>query len=115
MKKIILLILLVGFICACGVDTGDNPPDFNGIPVLPNARVLEKVIDSGAAVHLLRFVTSLSEDEVVSFYKKKYKEPLSIKKYDSTTEMSYKNGDKNISILISSAPDGTDVYLMYEQ
>ncbi|MES2826082.1 MAG: hypothetical protein V4732_20950 [Pseudomonadota bacterium] len=39
----------------------------------------------------------------------------SIKKYDDITVLSYMNGEKNIKVQLSSAPDGTDVYVMHEQ
>jgi hypothetical protein len=114
MRKIILVLLLCN-LSSCGVGVGEAPPDFNGMPVMPNAKVLERVTDKNSPIHLLRYVSPKTEDEVISFYKEKYREPLSIKKYDDNTVLSYKNGEKNISIQLSSAPEGTDVYIMYEQ
>ena len=115
MNKNLILVLLLCNLTACGVRAGENPPDFNGMPVMQNVRVLERVTDASSPVHLLRYVTSKTKEEVISFYKEKYREPLSIKEYDGTTVLSYKDGEKNIKVQLSSAPDGTDVYLMYEQ
>ncbi|GHA13958.1 hypothetical protein GCM10008090_24670 [Arenicella chitinivorans] len=115
MNKNIILVLLLCNLSACGVGGGDNGSDFNGMPVIQNVRVLEQVTDENAPVHLLRYVTSITVEEVIAFYKEEYREPLSIKEYEGTTVLSYKNGEKNIKVQLSSAPNGTDVYLMYEQ
>lgn len=115
MKKYIVPVLLVGCLNACSPSIPPEPNDFYDLPVIGNSKLIEKEVGDHSPIYMMRYVASESKSEVIEFYKKQYKEPLSIKEYGDTTVLSYKNGDKNIKVQLESAPDGTDIYLMLEK